>query len=92
MMTDPIADLLTRIRNGVRVERPFVDVPSSNVKVHICEALQREGFIWDFEVVDARSWQDSAYQPEIRSERRTRDSAYRADFKPGCRVIARYRT
>ncbi|MFN9721136.1 MAG: 30S ribosomal protein S8 [Planctomycetota bacterium] len=53
MMTDPIADLLTRIRNGVRVERPFVDVPSSKLKVHICEALQREGFIWDFEVIDA---------------------------------------
>lgn len=53
MMTDPIADLLTRIRNGVRVERPFVDMPSSKLKVHICEALQREGFIWDFEVIEA---------------------------------------
>jgi small subunit ribosomal protein S8 len=52
MMTDPIADLLTRIRNGVRVERPFVDMPASKLKVHICEALQREGFIWDFEVLE----------------------------------------
>ena len=53
MMTDPIADLLTRIRNGVRVERPFVDVPASKIKVHIVEALQREGFVWDYELIDA---------------------------------------
>lgn len=53
MMTDPIADLLTRIRNAARVERPFVDMPASKLKVHICEALQREGFIWDFEVIES---------------------------------------
>ncbi len=52
MMTDPIADLLTRIRNGVRVERPFVDVPFSKIKVAIVEALQREGFVWDHEVIE----------------------------------------
>ena len=53
MMTDPIADLLTRIRNAVRVERSFVDVPSSKIKVSIVEALQREGYVWDYELVDA---------------------------------------
>lgn len=53
MMTDPIADLLTRIRNGVQVERPFVDVPCSKIKVSIVKALQREGFVWDYEVLDA---------------------------------------
>lgn len=52
MMTDPIADLLTRIRNGVRVERPYVDVPLSKIKVHIVEALTREGFVWDHKVID----------------------------------------
>ncbi|MEI6540229.1 MAG: 30S ribosomal protein S8 [Planctomycetota bacterium] len=52
MMTDPIADLLTRIRNGVRVERPYVDVPLSKIKIHIVEALSREGFVWDHEVVE----------------------------------------
>jgi small subunit ribosomal protein S8 len=44
---------LTRIRNGVRVERPSVDVPYSRLKVAIVQALQREGFVWDHEVVDA---------------------------------------
>ena len=52
MMTDPIADMLTRIRNAIGIERPFVDVPTSRVKQGIAEVLQREGYIWDFEVVD----------------------------------------
>ena len=39
MMTDPIADMLTRIRNAVRVERPYVDVPLSNVKRDVADAL-----------------------------------------------------
>lgn len=52
MMTDPIADMLTRIRNALRIENPFVDIPSSKVKVAIAEALQREGYIWDFEVIE----------------------------------------
>ena len=51
-MTDPIADMLTRIRNAIGIERPFVDVPTSRVKQGIAEVLQREGYIWDFEVVD----------------------------------------
>lgn len=52
MMTDPIADMLTRIRNAIRIERPFVDVPASKIKTGIAEALQREGYIWDFEVLE----------------------------------------
>ncbi len=52
MMTDPIADLLTRIRNAVRVERPYVDIPFSRMKQSIVEALKREGFLWDHEVLE----------------------------------------
>lgn len=52
MMTDPIADMLTRIRNAVRVERAFVEVPASRVKRGIADVLKREGFIWDWEEVE----------------------------------------
>lgn len=51
-MTDPIADLLTRIRNAVRVERPYVDVPLSKMKLRLAEVLHREGFVWDSEVIE----------------------------------------
>ncbi len=53
MMTDPIADMLTRIRNAVRVERPYVEMPLSKVKRGVAEVLKREGFIWDWKEVEA---------------------------------------
>ena len=52
-MTDPIADMLTRIRNSVRVERPYVDIPTSRVKRGIADVLKREGFIWDWKEIEA---------------------------------------
>lgn len=54
MMTDPIADMLTRIRNAVRVERPSVEMPLSKVKRGLAEVLKREGYIWDFEEVESQ--------------------------------------
>lgn len=50
-MTDPIADMLTRIRNAVRVEHTSVELPLSKVKKGMAEVLKREGYIWDFEEV-----------------------------------------
>ena len=53
MMTDPIADMLTRIRNAVRIERGSVEMPVSKVKRGVAEVLKREGYIWDWAVLDA---------------------------------------
>ncbi len=52
MMTDPIADMLTRIRNAVRIERQFVDMPTSKMRRGIAQVLKDEGFIWGFEEVE----------------------------------------
>ena len=46
-MSDPIADMLTVIRNGLQVQREFVDVDASRVKRSIADVLQREGYIGD---------------------------------------------
>ena len=54
MMTDPIADMLTRLRNAVRVERPVVELPLSKVKRGLAEVLKREGYIWDWEEVPGK--------------------------------------
>jgi small subunit ribosomal protein S8 len=50
-MTDPIADLLTRIRNGLMANLQKVDVPSSNMKVSIATVLKNEGMIKNFKVI-----------------------------------------
>ena len=50
MMTDPIADMLTRIRNGARIELPAVDMPSTKMKRHVAQVLKDEGFIIDYQV------------------------------------------
>lgn len=47
-MTDPLADMLTTIRNAVRIERPHVEIPMSKVKRGVAEVLKREGYIWDW--------------------------------------------
>lgn len=91
MMTDPIADMLTRIRNALQIERPFVDVPASRVKIGIAETLQREGFIWDFEVIEHQPQNvlriNLKYGPNgervIQHIQRT--------SKPGCRVYSSLR-
>ncbi|RMC59747.1 MULTISPECIES: 30S ribosomal protein S8 [Lactobacillus] len=52
VMTDPIADYLTRIRNANMAKHSSVEVPASNIKKSISEILKREGFIRDYEVTD----------------------------------------
>jgi small subunit ribosomal protein S8 len=49
-LTDPIADLLTRIRNGQHANKEFVSMPSSKLKISICEVLKQEGYIEDISV------------------------------------------
>jgi small subunit ribosomal protein S8 len=52
MRSDPIADLLTRIRNASRAEHEKVDIPASKLKVRVAEILKDEGFIKNFRVLD----------------------------------------
>jgi small subunit ribosomal protein S8 len=53
-MSDPIADMLTRIRNAQSVEKPVVSMPSSKLKVAIAQVLKDEGYIEDFAVRDRK--------------------------------------
>lgn len=50
MMTDPIADMLTRIRNGLQARHEVVEIPASKEKVEIARILKEEGFITDYSV------------------------------------------
>ena len=48
MMTDPIADMLTRVRNASRIERPSVDMPATYLKARVAQVLKDEGFVLDY--------------------------------------------
>ena len=54
MTTDPIADFLTRIRNGSRAKHPRVDMPSSKLKIEIARILKDEGYLANYKVVDEK--------------------------------------
>lgn len=87
MMTDPIADMLTRIRNAISIERLYVVMPSSKMKIGIAEALQREGYIWDFEVIE----QAPQNQLQVNLKYGPRGEPVIQEIKriskPGCRVF-----
>jgi small subunit ribosomal protein S8 len=51
-MTDPVADMLTRIRNGIQARHERVEIPASKLKVEIARILKDEGFISNFKVVE----------------------------------------
>lgn len=51
-MTDPIADLLTRIRNANKARSEFVDIPTSKIKLELVRLLKSEGFIEDFKIIE----------------------------------------
>lgn len=61
-MTDPIADMLTRIRNAVSSRHPRVDLPSSTLKVEIARILQDEGYIAGFKLVEPNGSGQTAQQ------------------------------
>ncbi len=50
MMTDPVADMLTRIRNANAIERPAVDMPATGIKIALAQVLKDEGFVLDYQV------------------------------------------
>jgi small subunit ribosomal protein S8 len=50
MMTDPLADMLTRVRNANRIERPAVDMPGTKMKMAVAQVLKDEGFILDYQI------------------------------------------
>lgn len=51
-ITDPVADLLTRIRNGLASKKAYVEVPSSQLKVEISKLLKEEGYVLNFKVTE----------------------------------------
>jgi small subunit ribosomal protein S8 len=59
-MTDPIADMLTRVRNAVRARHQRVDVPASRFKAEIARILEQEGYIQGFKLIEGKDASEAA--------------------------------
>ena len=89
MMSDPIADMLTRIRNANTAKHDTVDVPASKMKVAIADILVKEGYIKGWKMEDAGSFQNihiSLKYGKDKSEKTI--SGLKRISKPGLRVYA----
>lgn len=86
MISDPIADMLTRVRNALKARHPKVDVPASKIKTEIARILKDEGYILNYKIVDEGNHKairvylkyTAASQPVISNLERV--------SRPGCRV------
>ncbi len=88
-MTDPIADMLTRIRNAIMASYDEVEVPASKVKVNIAKILKYEGYIRNYKVVKANRQGRLVIYLKYGEDRSPVIKGLRRISKPSCRVYAR---
>ena len=85
-MTDPVADMITRIRNSVRAKLPRVDIPSSKLKVEIARILKNEGYVSNFKVTeDGKQGMLRVYLKYGPGMERVITDVQRVS-RPGCRI------
>lgn len=88
-MTDPIADMLTRIRNANTAKHDTVDVPASKMKISIAEILLKEGYIKGFELVDNGNFKDIRITLKYGKDKNEKIiTGLKRISKPGLRVYA----
>jgi small subunit ribosomal protein S8 len=86
MMTDPIADMLTRIRNANLALHDAVEMPGSTMKAEVARVLRDEGYITDYELRDARVGTELVVRLKYSRDRRRVISGLERVSKPGRRV------
>jgi len=85
-VTDPIADLLTRIRNAQMVRHPSIEMPSSKTKVWIADLLKREGYVEDLEVVKKTPQDVLRIRLRYTDEQKPAIAGLKRVSRPGMRV------
>lgn len=88
-MTDPVADMLTRIRNANRAHKDKVEIPASRLKAEIVRILDREGYVKKFELVRNESFDTIVVHLKYGPERDAVISGIKRISTPGLRVYAR---
>lgn len=85
-VTDPIADMLTRIRNALLVKHPVVEMPSSKGKLAVADILKREGFIGDYELAQRSPQNVLRLRLLYSNDQKPAIAGLRRISKPGLRV------
>jgi small subunit ribosomal protein S8 len=88
-MTDPVADMLTRLRNANSAHHDTVAMPSSKLKTHLAEILQREGYIAAWKIEDARVGKTLTLDLKYGQSRERSIVGIKRVSKPGLRVYAK---
>lgn len=88
-MTDPIADLLTRIRNGSNARHEFVDIPASKVKIEIVKVLKEEGYINNYRMQKEEGKDVIRVDLRYGKDRKRVITGIKRISKPGLRVYAK---
>ena len=89
VISDPIADMLTRIRNANTAKHDTVDIPSSRMKIAIADILLREGYITRYDMVDKGSFKDIRITLKYGKDKNEKIiSGLKRISKPGLRVYA----
>ncbi|KUP95652.1 30S ribosomal protein S8 [Thermobifida cellulosilytica] len=88
-MTDPIADMLTRLRNANAAYHDSVTMPYSKIKAHIAEILQKEGYVQSWRVEDAPVGKNLVVTLKYGPTRERSIAGIRRVSKPGLRVYAK---
>ncbi len=86
MNTDPIADMLTRIRNALHARHDHTDVPASKLKISLAETLKKEGFIRDYEAMEEGIRRTIRIHLAYTGSREPVITGLRRVSKPGLRV------
>ena len=90
-MSDPIADMLTRIRNANTAKHDTVDIPSSKMKVAIADILLDEGYIKKYELVDNGNFKDIRITLKYGADKKEKIiSGIKRISKPGLRIYANH--
>ena len=88
MLTDPVADMLTRVRNANRALQESVSMPASNLKVEIARLLKEEGYVRDYRVEPGGSFDTLVVELKYGRNRERAITDLRRVSKPGRRVYA----
>jgi small subunit ribosomal protein S8 len=86
MITDPIADMLTRIRNAIKARHAKVDVPASRLKTEIARILKEEGYILNYKVAEEGARKTIKIYLKYQANNKPVISEMERVSRPGCRV------